>query len=330
MKKIRFVSIILLCIVCLCSCRFVATASYMAMRPINENDMALIECTDEKGAEKAIANGANIYEMKTKAGKQGTMAIAMFYGNDFSRKYLLEKGADPNASEFLLNITPLMKYADNEEQYDFCKLLIEKGADVNARSKKYPEGDYITALSAAISKSKKMINLFLDNGAEVNLKNLETLYKNYFNTEVPEDYIISGEKYYEKAIITGEGTQEQANKNAFYGYAADYGLLKRMTESYNKEKGGYISDISPTIISILTDTEEKVIKKIKKNELDKEEVYAVPFMAVRFGSDIFKEMEKAGWDITAEDPYKKDALEIAEEVNNTELASYLKSTGKFS
>ena len=185
-------------------------------------------------------------------------------------------------------------------------------------------------MSAAISKSKKMINLFLDNGAEVNLKNLETLYKNYFNTEVPEDYIISGEKYYEKAIITGEGTQEQANKNAFYGYVADYKLLKRMTESYNKEKGGYISDISPTIISILTDTEEKVIKKIKKNELDQEEVYAVPFMAVRFGSDIFKEMEKAGWDITAEDPYKKDALEIAEEVNNTELASFLKSTGKFS
>lgn len=328
MKKIGFISIVFLCIVCLCSCRFVATASYMAMKPINENDMALIECTDEKGAEKAIENGANIYEMKTNAGKQGTMAIAMFYGNDFSRKYLLEKGADPNASDFF-GVTPLISFSDNEEKFEFCKLLIEKGADVNAKTVSNIEGYYTTALSNALKYNKKMVNLLLDNGATVSLKDMEVLCKIYFNAYVPEDYIISGERCYEGGILTSESGEEQVYIRTVYGYATDYRLLKRMTESYNKEKGGYISDISPTIISILTDTQEKVIKKIKNDELDKEEVYAVPFAAVRFGSDVFKAMLESGWDIAVEDPYRKNALEIAEEVNNTELAYYLKSTGKF-
>jgi ankyrin repeat protein len=117
-------------------------------------------------------------------------------------RFLLDHGADVNASDYY-GRTPLLaavdlrnmdldhgidKGVDREPVFDFIKLLIDRGANVNARTKEYHPGrrwlyslgdvswvdmtGQTPFLRAALSGDTKLMRLLLDRGADPNITTL--------------------------------------------------------------------------------------------------------------------------------------------------------------
>ncbi len=90
----------------------------------------------------------------------------MFTSNIDIAKLLINAGADVNYSNGFM--TPLMLACDNEN-YEMAKLLIDAGADVN-----YKNMRNLTALMISVEKKQQdIIKLLVDKGADVNIKTLD-------------------------------------------------------------------------------------------------------------------------------------------------------------
>lgn len=111
------------------------------------------EAARKKLAEKQLAVSGETLMAKTKEGTAGSG----------DAKLLVIAGADPNARQ-TNGMTALMSAAYNG-QLDTARLLIERGADVNASAKGF------TALRLAVEKNNpEMVKLLLANGAKPDLR----------------------------------------------------------------------------------------------------------------------------------------------------------------
>jgi ankyrin repeat protein len=111
------------------------------------------ETARKKLAEKQLAVSSETLMAKTKEGNTGTG----------DAKLLVIAGADPNARQ-ANGMTALMSAVFNG-QAETARLLIERGADVNASAKGF------TALRLAVEKnSPDMVKLLLANGARPDLR----------------------------------------------------------------------------------------------------------------------------------------------------------------
>jgi len=81
--------------------------------------------------------------------------------------FLLPLGADVNAKDPYANMTPLMMAA-YDGYTEIAKLLIEKGAEVNAKGG--VDMDMTPLIYAASQDRVDMVKLLLENGANVNVK----------------------------------------------------------------------------------------------------------------------------------------------------------------
>ena len=96
---------------------------------------------------------------------QDVLYIAAEHGHHKMVKLLLDKGADVNAQSEQYSINALMA-ASLEGHEQMVKLLLDKGADVNAQAQ---GGDFSNALQAAsIQGREQIVKLLLDKGADVN------------------------------------------------------------------------------------------------------------------------------------------------------------------
>ncbi|KAI9766598.1 MAG: hypothetical protein M1840_006409 [Geoglossum simile] len=88
--------------------------------------------------------------------------LAAAYGHGVVVKLLLEKGADVNAQDgFYGNTLRMASYRGHEQ---IVKLLLDKGADINMQGR-----DYGNALQAASDQGhEQIVKLLLDKGADVN------------------------------------------------------------------------------------------------------------------------------------------------------------------
>lgn len=83
-------------------------------------------------------------------------------------KYVLENKLKPIDCIDEHGTTPL-QYASFRGIYDLCKVLIKKGADVNAKT--HDQG-YSALMFAAISNHTSVVRLLLENDADVDYTNL--------------------------------------------------------------------------------------------------------------------------------------------------------------
>jgi ankyrin repeat protein len=93
--------------------------------------------------------------------------LAAAFGGPEATEFLLNAGADPNArSKNALNNTPLHACVAISKKVHTAKLLLDKGADVNA----VQHGGFTPLHAAAFAGDLPMVHLLLDSGARLDPK----------------------------------------------------------------------------------------------------------------------------------------------------------------
>jgi ankyrin repeat protein len=126
---------------------------------------AAIEKNDVQKVKYLVAIGADV-NAKDPYASMSPLMMAAYNGFTDIAKLLLEKGAQINAKGGVdMDMTPLI-YAASQVRVDMVKLLLEKGANVNIKTR-YGW----TPLFFAINKGNTEITkLLIDKGADVNVK----------------------------------------------------------------------------------------------------------------------------------------------------------------
>jgi ankyrin repeat protein len=94
------------------------------------------------------------------------LGLAVFFGQPKAVKTLLDAGADVNlASRESMKVTPLAS-ASAARQLEIARVLIEHGADVNARA----ASDFTPLHESAASGKTDFAQLLLEHGADPNAK----------------------------------------------------------------------------------------------------------------------------------------------------------------
>lgn len=97
------------------------------------------------------------------------LGLAVFFGHPETVKALLDAGADVNvASKESMKVSPLAS-ASAAGQLEIARVLIEHGANVNARA----SGDFTPLHESAASGRIEFAKLLLENGADVNARTTE-------------------------------------------------------------------------------------------------------------------------------------------------------------
>ena len=123
-------------------------------------------------ATKQLIEKENGVDINTeKIGSQSAILVAARKGHIDIVKLLLENGADVNAKSsdsltWFSGWTPLISACENGH-FETAKLLIENGADVNASSK----SGWTALMSAARGGYFNIVELLVENGADVNAIN---------------------------------------------------------------------------------------------------------------------------------------------------------------
>ncbi len=162
------------------------------MEAVEQKNIPLIKFLLENGADPEYKSSANVSAMEI-ARTNGDIEIAKLFieyvtdkndllfkvlsqGSDKNRaelvNMLLKYGADPNMKD-TINIyqaTPLMAAVGNvliekDTQLEIVKLLIDNGADVNARNRRNQTAFFFVA--AYSTSNYEVAKLLLDNGADV-------------------------------------------------------------------------------------------------------------------------------------------------------------------
>lgn len=94
------------------------------------------------------------------------LGLSVFFGHPENVNALLEAGADVNlASRESMKVTPLAS-ASAAGQYEIARVLIEHGANVNARA----ASDFTPLHESAASGKVEFAKLLLEHGADVNAR----------------------------------------------------------------------------------------------------------------------------------------------------------------
>jgi ankyrin repeat protein len=119
--------------------------------------MQFLRTGDAKGFQKLLRENPKAAQAKGPGGSTPLM-YAVLYGDTDAVKRLLESGADPNVRNEV-NATALMWATDSVEK---TRLLIARGADVNARS---DDGRTPLFIAARRSGSADVVKMLLEHGA---------------------------------------------------------------------------------------------------------------------------------------------------------------------
>ena len=94
------------------------------------------------------------------------LSLAAFFDQTDIAFLLLDKGADPNLAATNPTRVNALHSAVAKENVELCKILLEKGVDVNA-----PQMQNVTALHSAVHRGNlELVKLLVGHGADLSLK----------------------------------------------------------------------------------------------------------------------------------------------------------------
>ncbi|MCD4784005.1 MAG: ankyrin repeat domain-containing protein [Candidatus Eremiobacteraeota bacterium] len=135
-----------------------------------DNDIfSAIEAIDKNRVEIILRRSPNIIKKKDKNGMTPLHWATRLEGTEIA-KLLISKGADVNAKDNMkMGLTPLhiTAYKGNT---DIAKLLIDKGADVNAKDNGGMTPLYWAVFKDNTKDNRDMMKLLISNGADINAK----------------------------------------------------------------------------------------------------------------------------------------------------------------
>lgn len=126
-----------------------------------------IENSEINNVERALSAGANMNVKNERGTPALIVAITWSYGNTEIIKLLLERGADVNATEDSIGATALA-FASSDGHIEITRLLLEKGSDINAKD----INGYTPLIEAAANNMIEVGRLLLEKGADINAKDL--------------------------------------------------------------------------------------------------------------------------------------------------------------
>jgi len=94
------------------------------------------------------------------------LGIAVLYGRDSIVRLLLERGADPGGAGHISPFAAPLHTAAAANQLEIARLLIEKGAPIDARQ----QGGYTPLMIACVQGRRDIVDLLLEAGADPGLK----------------------------------------------------------------------------------------------------------------------------------------------------------------
>ena len=145
----------------------VETETVPLVRAVASNDLKAVTALLAQGAD---ANVKNSVEMPV-------LVMAIRRGSAPVVEALLKHGADPNVRMVDTDLTPLLQAVglDAPVRAEIAKALVAAGADLNAASRKKDTGLFgVTPLMvAAANGCDDLVQLFLDKGADINVKTPE-------------------------------------------------------------------------------------------------------------------------------------------------------------
>ena len=136
-----------------------------------QKDNYLLEAivtNESRHVERALAVGANANVKDEQGNPALIVAIAWSDGDTEIIRLLLEKGADVNAKESTIGATAL-SFASSDGHPEIVRLLLENGADMNAKDN---VTGYTALIEATSNNEIEVVRLLLENGADINAKDL--------------------------------------------------------------------------------------------------------------------------------------------------------------
>ena len=219
----------------------------------NENKAKTIT---EATVQKTLNTGADV-NATDKFGVTILAATALVGSVDVVR-LLLDKGADVNA-KCKDGRTPLLFASDHSVSVDVMHLLLNKGADVNAKDKY----GYTALMNVAGHGLTEIVQLLLDKGADINVKNnvgltplMEASHYGYVDTV---------------RLLLDKGAEVNAKDNAGstalmaaagMGHADIVTLLLDKKANVNaKDKYGYTALMNAATIGFVVDTTKRLLDR---------------------------------------------------------------------
>jgi ankyrin repeat protein len=133
----------------------------------SRSDLDVFEAAAIGDVERLRQRLADNPSLATAWSEDGFTALhfAAFFGHPEAAKLLVERGADLEArstnTEFALDASPLHS-ASAAGQLEVCEVLLDAGADVNA----VQHGGYTALLDAAANQNEQLVELLLERGAD--------------------------------------------------------------------------------------------------------------------------------------------------------------------
>lgn len=136
-----------------------------------------IETSESSNVERALAVGADVNVKNERGDPALIVAVAWSYGDTEIIKLLLERGADVNAKESSLGATALA-FAISSGHTEIVRLLLENGADINTKD----INGYTPLIEATFNNEIEIGRLLLEKGADINAKDLRGMTALMFAT----------------------------------------------------------------------------------------------------------------------------------------------------
>lgn len=168
-----------------------------------------IQSGDTRIVNAFLAHGANV-QAPSPSGST-PLAFAVRCRQPAMVKVLLARGADPNARDGIIGMTPLM-WAAGDGRTEIVRALIEHGADVDAMSE-----TGVTPLIAAVSgRRTAVVKLLLAHGVDVNAKLTDT------GSGAPNQTFT--------ALALARENSRAARKQGMLDYVSDYEAIIRLLQ----------------------------------------------------------------------------------------------------